>query len=387
MVPVVYSPRYLAYDFGPDHPFTPRRLEMVTSLLEALGERPPWVEPEPARREDVLRVHAERFVRRVEAASRGELSEDLVHYGLGTGDTPAFPGMDEAARILAGGTLTAVRLVATGEAERALQLGGGLHHAQFDRASGFCVYNDLAVAIRWALDRGLRVAYVDVDVHHGDGVQWIFYDEPRVLTLSLHESGRYLFPGTGFVHELGRGAAVGTKLNLPLEPFTEDESWIQAFETVVPEAIRAFRPDLVLVQAGADAHHLDPLADLLLTTRAFRHAFSRLLELAEDHAGGRIVFTLGGGYSLDATPRVWALLYFLVQGKTPPEVLPEGWRRRWEAALGQPLTPTLEDPAPAFAVPRRAEIARKNRHTAERLLALMGSFNPPGRTGSSGSSR
>ena len=387
MVPVVYSPRYLTYDFGPEHPFTPRRLEMLTSLLEALGERPLWIEPEPASREEVLKVHAERFVRRVEAASRGEGGAELAHYGLGTGDTPAFPGIDEAARALAGGTLEAVRRVATGKAPRALQLGGGLHHAQYDRASGFCVYNDLAIAIRWALDEGLRVAYVDVDVHHGDGVQWIFYDEPRVLTLSLHESGRYLFPGTGFVHELGRGAAVGTKLNLPFEPFTEDESWIEVFERVVPQALEAFQPDLILVQSGADAHHQDPLADLLLTTRAYRHAFSRLLELAETHAGGRIVFTLGGGYSLDATPRVWALLYFLVQGKTPPEVLPEAWRRHWEAALGQPLTPTLEDPEPAFAIPRRAEIERRNRRTAERLLALLQEFSPPGKTGSSDSSR
>ena len=134
MVPVVYSSRYLAYDFGPGHPFTPRRLVMLTSLLEALGERPPYHEPPPVSREAVLRVHADRFVRRVEAASRGERTEDLAHYGLGPGDTPAFPGMDEAARALAGGTLEAVRLVATGAAERALQLGGGLHHAQRDRA-------------------------------------------------------------------------------------------------------------------------------------------------------------------------------------------------------------------------------------------------------------
>jgi len=371
MVPVVYSPRYLTYDFGPDHPFTPRRLEMLTSLLEALGERPLWIEPEPASREEVLKVHAERFVRRVEAASRGEAGPELAHYGLGTGDTPAFPGIDEAARALVGGTLEAVRRVATGKAPRALQLGGGLHHAQHDRASGFCVYNDLAVAIRWALDEGLRVAYVDLDVHHGDGVQWIFYHEPRVLTVSLHESGRYLFPGTGEVQELGGGEAVGTKLNLPLEPFSGDESWIEAFEAVVPGALARFRPDLILVQSGADAHHQDPLADLLLTTRAFRHAFSRLLELAETHAGGRIVFTLGGGYSLDATPRVWALLYFLLQGKEPPEELPPAWREAWQQRLGIRLTETLEDrtrPAEPDAV------ALRNRDAIRRLRALAGLY-------------
>ncbi len=368
MVPVVFHPEYLDYDLGADHPFSPLRLVMVRELLSALGETPVYVEAPLATREDVLSVHAERYVRRVEAASRGEAVPDLEHYGLGTGDTPVFPDMDRITRRLVGGTVEAVRRVALGQADRALQLGGGLHHAQYDRASGFCVYNDLAVAIRWALGEGLRVAYVDVDVHHGDGVQWIFYDEPRVLTISFHESGRYLFPGTGHVHELGRGGALGTKLNVPFEPFTEDESWIEAFEAVVPAALAWFRPDLILVQAGADAHYLDPLADLLLTTRSYRHAFPRLVELAERYAGGRIAFTLGGGYSFDATPRVWALLYFWIQGRNPPEAIPEEWRRRWQERLGIELPPTLEDREPGFSIPRRAEIERRNRHTVARLL-------------------
>ncbi len=374
MVPVVFHPEYLAYDLGADHPFSPLRLEMVRELLAELGEEPAYVEAPLATREDLLKVHAERYLRRVEAASRGEPVPDLEHYGLGTGDTPVFPDMDRITRRLVGGTMEAVRRVAEGEAKRALQLGGGLHHAQYDRASGFCVYNDLAVAIRSLLDRGLRVAYVDVDVHHGDGVQWIFYDEPRVLTLSFHESGRYLFPGTGHVHELGRGEALGTKLNVPFEPFTEDASWIEAFEAVAPRALAWFEPDLILVQAGADAHYLDPLADLLLTTRSYRHAFPRLVELAERYAGGRIVFTLGGGYSFDATPRVWTLLYFWIQGRRPPQGLPEGWRRRWQERLGIELPEGLEDPDPAFSIPRRAEIERRNRHTVARLLDTAGHY-------------
>lgn len=218
MVPVIFHPDYLAYDFGSEHPFSPVRLEMVVELLEALGEPVDFVEPPLARREEILWVHAERFVRRVEAASRGEDPGDLMQYGLGTGDTPVFPEMDRAARRLVGGTLEAARRIASGSAKRVLQLGGGLHHAQYDRASGFCVYNDLAVAIRYFLDQGLRVAYLDIDVHHGDGVQWIFYDEPRVLTLSLHESGRYLFPGTGHVHELGRGRRWAPSSTFPSSP-------------------------------------------------------------------------------------------------------------------------------------------------------------------------
>lgn len=374
MVPVIFHPDYLAYDFGSEHPFSPVRLEMVVELLEALGEPVDFVEPPLARREEILWVHAERFVRRVEAASRGEDPGDLMQYGLGTGDTPVFPEMDRAARRLVGGTLEAARRIASGSAKRVLQLGGGLHHAQYDRASGFCVYNDLAVAIRYFLDQGLRVAYLDIDVHHGDGVQWIFYDEPRVLTLSLHESGRYLFPGTGHVHELGRGAAVGTKLNLPLEPFTEDQSWLLAFETVAPRALAWFRPDVIVLQAGADAHYMDPLADLLLTTQGYLQAFSRVLEYAEAFAGGRLLVTLGGGYSLDATPRVWTLLYHMIQGKPIPKALPEDWHRNWEARLGQRLSATFLDDPPAFDIPRRSEIERRNQSVAERLLQSASAY-------------
>ncbi len=374
MVPVIFHPDYLAYDFGSEHPFSPVRLEMVVELLEALGEPVDFVEPPLARREEILWVHAERFVRRVEAASRGEDPGDLMQYGLGTGDTPVFPEMDRAARRLVGGTLEAARRIASGRAKRVLQLGGGLHHAQYDRASGFCVYNDLAVAIRYLLDQGLRVAYLDIDVHHGDGVQWIFYDEPRVLTLSLHESGRYLFPGTGHVHELGRGAAVGTKLNLPLEPFTEDQSWLLALETVAPRALEWFRPDVIVLQAGADAHYMDPLADLLLTTQGYLQAYSRVLEYADTFAGGRLLVTLGGGYSLDATPRVWTLLYYMIQGKPIPKALPEDWHHNWEARLGQRLSTTLLDDPPAFDIPRRSEIERRNQSVAERLLQSASAY-------------
>ncbi len=367
---VIYRDEYRLYNFGPQHPFSPLRLEMLTSLLEALGVwRPPLAPPE-ATREEVLTVHSERLVRRVEAASRGERVPDLEHYGLGTGDTPVFPGMDRAARILVGGTLEGARRILSGE-KRVLQLGGGLHHAQYDRASGFCVYNDLSVAIRHLTRAGLRVAYLDIDVHHGDGVQWIHYEEAEVLTLSLHESGRYLFPGTGYIHELGRGAGFGRKLNLPLEPFTEDESYLEVFQALVPWALEAFRPDVLVVQAGADAHHQDPLADLLLTTRAYEALFHLILEYAEAYAGGRVLFTLGGGYSLDATVRVWAMLYHLFHGLPLPERLPEGWLRAWEARLGIPLTPTLHDPeGPYPEIPRRAEIAERNRLTLRRLLEL-----------------
>ncbi len=374
MVEVIYGEQYLSYDLGPHHPFSPLRLQMLVELLRELD---PGFSPSPpvqASREEILRVHAERYVRRVEAASRGERPADLAEYGLGTSDTPVFAKMDDAARWLAGGALTAARALTSGRARRVLQLGGGLHHAQFDRASGFCVYNDLALAIRHFLDEGLRVLYVDVDVHHGDGVQWLFYDEPRVLTLSLHESGRYLFPGSGGVYEIGQGSGTGYSWNWPLEPFTGDAVYLQGFQTLLEKALEWFRPDVILVQPGADAHFQDPLADLLLTTRAYRRVFELLLAGAAEYTGGRIVFTLGGGYSFDATVRVWTILYHLLSEKPLPAGLPAGWRERWQARLGSELSAGLCDAASPPPVERQAEIERYDLGGVERLLQTVAKY-------------
>ena len=371
MVEVIYSDNYLQYNLGEAHPFSPLRLQMLVELLKELDPDFAPREPQQATREELLWVHAERYLKRVEAASRGERPADLPEYGLGTSDTPAFPGMDEAARWLVGGALSAARMVSSGRARRVLQLGGGLHHAQFDRASGFCVYNDLAVAIKHFLDEGMRVLYVDVDVHHGDGVQWLFYDEPRVLTLSVHESGRYLYPGTGGIYEIGQGGGTGYSWNWPLEPFTNDKVYIEGFQTLLEKALGWFRPDVILVQPGADAHFLDPLADLLLSTRAYRHMFELLLAGAAEYSQDRIVFTLGGGYAFDSTVRVWALLYHLLRGKTPPQSLPEGWLRRWQERLGKELSSELCDGAAPPPVERQAEIERYNRNGVERLLQTV----------------
>ncbi|GAO74527.1 histone deacetylase superfamily protein [Meiothermus ruber H328] len=294
--------------------------------------------------------------------------------GGGAADTPIFPGMDEAARWLVGGTLSAARMVSSGAAREVLQLGGGLHHAQKDLASGFCVYNDLSIAIRHLTEQGLRVAYIDIDVHHGDGVQWIHYDEPNVLTFSIHESGRYLYPGTGHTHEIGKAQGTGRKLNIPLEPFTEDDSYLEVLQMGLEPALGWFRPDVLVVQCGADAHFQDPLAEILLTTRAYAKIFPLLRQYAAGGggAGGRAVYTLGGGYSLDATSRIWALLYLTLQGLPLPDHLPEPWLRRWGTQLGHFLTHTLFDPEGAYPeIPRKAEIERRNRQVTERMLEAV----------------
>lgn len=371
MATLLFHDRYLDYDFGPDHPFNPVRQKMTIDLLDALGHPIDSVEPPIASREDVRRIHSERFVKKVESASKGTPPSQARSYGLNTGDVPVFENMDTASRGLVGGTLYGARLIAEDDATRVLQLGGGLHHARAERASGFCVYNDLSVAIDALRERDLRVGYVDVDVHHGDGVQFLHYEDPGVLTVSLHETGRALFPGTGSVEEIGEGAGKGTALNVPLAPHTETESYLDAFERVVPYALQRFQPDVIVAQCGADAHFNDPLADLLLTSQAYESIFRRLLALADDHTGGRLLCTLGGGYRLDAVSRIWTLLALLLQDHSLPETVPEDWRERWQSRIDDSLSPTLHDPDKSFGVRRRASIKPQNRRTSEQAVELM----------------
>ncbi len=368
MPSVIYHPAYRSYSFGDRHPFSPVRVDMMLDLIASLGHTVLPEEPEPAMHSDLLEVHADYYVRRVEALGAGKEVPDCQEYGLGTPDTPAFPDMDRAARWLVGGALHGARLICAGQ-KRVLQLGGGLHHARRNFAAGFCIYNDLAIAINHLTHHGLWVAYLDIDVHHGDGVQQILYDDRRVMTISLHESGQFLFPGTGGIHELGSGAGRGLKLNVPLEPFTDGKSYLEVLDKVVPAALAHFRPGVLVVQAGADAHFDDPLADLMLTTRDYEAIFSRILDWADEFTAGRVLFTLGGGYSFIAVPRVWALLYLLMHDLPVPLALPEAWRTRWNGRFDQPLPEKFHDPNPGIAeVPNRNEIAHRNALVAERLL-------------------
>src|SRR5512147_2512021 len=240
---LVFGPRSASYDFGPHHPLTPRRFGPGIDLLRSVGAEP-GLAPEPAADEELLRCHERRYLEAVKRFSASPFGED-PRWGIGEGgDDPPFAGMHEAAAMVAGGSLRAMEAILRGDVEHAFHPGGGLHHAMPARASGFCIYNDPALAIARARQDGLRVLYVDLDVHHGDGVQAIHWDDPRVLTLSIHESGRYLFPGTGGVGELGEGAAAGTSVNVPLEPATGEGPWLAALRALLPELAAAFGPDL-----------------------------------------------------------------------------------------------------------------------------------------------
>lgn len=369
MAALIHRPEYAGYDFGPEHPFTPARLAMLLDLIHTLGHATSPIAAPAATREEILTVHDEAYVAMVEALDRGESRPQAEQFGLGTPDNPIFPGMDLAARWLVGGTLHGARLLMEGAETRVLQLGGGLHHAQKNRAAGFCMYNDLAVAIRAMVRHGWRVAYLDIDLHHGDGVQSLFYDSDQVLTISLHETGHYLYPGTGHIQELGAGTARGLSVNIPLEPFTESESYLEAFDAVVPRALEWFSPHVLVVQAGADAHFADPLGDLALTTQTFQALYRRMLDLAAERTQGRALFTLGGGYEAQVVARVWTILYLTLMDLPIPEQLPEAWLDRWRELLGPEVGRTLHDPVPAYPdLPGREERNRRNGDVVARLM-------------------
>jgi acetoin utilization protein AcuC len=372
---VVHDLDLEAYGFGGDHPFNPLRIRLTLELCETLGllQDYPFVVSEPATVEDLTTVHSLTYVRLVQKAGRGvgDLL-DLMHYGLGTEDNPIFPDMHDACARVVGAVLQASRTVMRGETDHAMCVSGGLHHAMRSRASGFCVYNDAGVAIARLKEEhpGIRVAYLDTDAHHGDGVQWMFYDDPEVLTVSMHESGRYLFPGTGGVEERGRDGGVGYSVNVPLEPYTDDSSWISCFEDVVPEVLRAFGPDLILSQNGCDGHALDPLTHLSATTRLYEHIPRRVHDLAHELCEGRWVATGGGGYDIwRVVPRAWTALWTAISHQDLPEKVPENWLSARGAQSPVALPRLMRDDSADYPVAERAsDIAERNRRTTERVL-------------------
>lgn len=325
---VVWDQSFLGYDLGADHPLNPVRLDLTIRLATALGvlDGVALITPEPASEADIERVHEPGYLSAVRSAPMAGWD---VGHGLGTADNPVFEHMHEASSLIVGGSLAAAARIASGEADRAISIAGGLHHAMRDHAAGFCVYNDCAVAISWLLDNGVdRIAYIDVDVHHGDGVQSAFYDDPRVMTISLHQNPMSLWPGTGWPAELGGKGAEGTAVNLPLPPGTGDAGWLRAFHAVVPALLGAFKPQVLVTQCGVDTHREDPLADLELSVDGHRAIYRTLRDLAETYSGGRWLALGGGGYELlRVVPRSWTHLLATVLDRDvePTTPLPASW--------------------------------------------------------------
>jgi acetoin utilization protein AcuC len=347
---VVFDSTLTDYDFGPAHPMAPIRVDLTMGLAESLGllgRGGLATVAAPVASDDlVATVHEAAYIEAVELAGKDPHRFDLGH-GLGSDDNPTFAGMHRASAHVVGATVEAARKVWSGEALHAANISGGLHHAMADRASGFCVYNDVAVAIRWLLDQGAeRVAYVDVDVHHGDGVEQIFYDDPRVLTVSLHETGQMLFPGTGFPNDTGGPAAQGTAVNVALPPGTSDAGWLRAFHAVVPPVLREFGPDVLVTQHGCDSHIEDPLAHLMLTVDGQRASYLALHDLAHELCGGRWVATGGGGYAVvEVVPRAWSHLLGIIAGRPvdPATATPQDWRDHVTTLLGRSAPSRMTD--------------------------------------------
>lgn len=371
----VFSEELLNYRFSSHHPFNQMRLKLTLDLLKKIGaiEENQIVEPRTATDEELFLVHDPNFVNAVKLAGQGKLKGDSAEgYGLGTEDTPIFANMHEASALLVGGTLTAVDHVMTGKAEHALHLGGGLHHGFRGKASGFCIYNDSSVAIKYLQEKyNARVLYVDTDAHHGDGVQWSFYDDPNVCTLSIHETGRYLFPGTGNVNERGQGKGYGYSFNIPVDAFTEDESWLDAYRSALTEVAEFFKPDVILTQNGADAHYLDPLTHLSATMKIYREIPKLAHEIAHKYCGGKWIAVGGGGYDIwRVVPRAWSLIWLeMIENSNFYGDLPQDWIDEWKEKAPVELPREWDDPDNLYpSIPRKPEITEKNAQTVEKAL-------------------
>ena len=346
-----------------DHPFRPSRLQYTYELLDSYGAfqgpSSALVPPRPAQEAELLSFHTKDYVAAVKSLSRGRQPANPARYNINThGDNPPYEGMYEASALGVGASLVAAELVAGGQVDVAFNIAGGLHHAAPNHASGFCFFNDAVIAINHLLNQGLRVAYIDIDAHHGDGVQDAFYSSDRVLTISLHESGQYLFPGSGDSGEAGTGAGQGYAVNLPLAPYTGDEVYLWAFREIVPPLVASFKPDLVVAQLGADAHYRDPLTHLMLTTEGYAQVIREMRHLAP-----RWLALGGGGYQMDVVARSWTLAYGLMIEQEWPDEIPVEYSERYglkrlRDETGPQLDSAARDQAQRFAQKGVDEVKR-----------------------------
>jgi acetoin utilization protein AcuC len=334
---LLYSEKFLDYNLGPFHPLRPVRVKLTHDLIQSKGllreDEIKAALPRVASEEEILLFHEKDYVRLVQKYS--ERGSGL----LDAGDTPAFKGCFEATSLVVGASLEACDKIMSGKTTHAFNPSGGLHHAHPERASGFCIFNDPAVSVNYLRKKYdvKRLVYLDIDAHHGDGVMYGFYDDPSLLDIDFHENGKYIFPGTGFPDEIGENEARGLKLNVPILPGTGDEAYLKAFHKLVPDTVRRFRPEIILLQCGADGHADDRLAHLRLTTNTYEEVVSEMHSLAHEICQGRILLFGGGGYTLANVPRVWAIAFATLAGRKLDNQIPEQWSREFN-------TLTEEDP-------------------------------------------
>ncbi|MGE5172451.1 MAG: acetoin utilization protein AcuC [Betaproteobacteria bacterium] len=351
----IYTDEFAGFDYGSGHPLKPFRLKLTYELIKAChllaSPDPRLIKPPLAQPEDLLTFHAREYIDVLEAANSGMAVTGAEAFGLGPGDNPVFAGMFDWSRLIAGASLKAADLVDSGEAGVAFNISGGLHHAHASQASGFCYVNDPVLAITSLVGRGRRVAYIDIDAHHGDGVQEAFYETDKVLTISLHETGKALFPGSGYEHEIGSGAGRGYSVNVPLPPETDDELFVHAFTEIVSLLVEAFKPDIVVSQLGVDTFRTDPLAHLNVTMNGFCRVVRMIKSMAP-----KWVALGGGGYDITNVARAWTLAWAIMNDRDAPDEIPAAFLRQYPGA-GFPSRKLRDEP---FAVGgKRKEAMRK----------------------------
>jgi len=349
-VGLIYTDKYRDYDFGPNHPLRPLRLELTYSLMEKLGLlKNSLIEirtPIPATKEEILRVHSIEYVNAVEklSANPNDPTISPYPYGLGPGDNPIFKGMYEASALVCGASKGAAEMVWNDDdISMAFNPAGGLHHALRNKASGFCIFNDIAVAIKHLqhLKKDIRIAYLDIDCHHGDGVQWIFYEDPRVLTISFHQSGKFLFPGTGNTNETGNGLAMGGAINFPLLPGTSNKMFLKLFRYCVPRILEAFSPDVLFTQLGVDMHYDDPLTQMGLSLSVYRDIAQTIRSSVRDYCQNRWIAVGGGGYLMTVVPRAWTIFLAKMLEVELENELPDSWIAEVKRAVSYEEPPYL----------------------------------------------
>ncbi len=368
---LLYSEKFLEYNLGPHHPLRPVRVKLTHDLLASKGllgnDSVEIIEPRMASRSEILLFHEDAYVRLVEKYSKA--GSGL----LDMGDTPAFKGCYEATSLVVGASLMACDLIMDGKIVHAFNPSGGLHHAHPERASGFCIFNDPAIAIACLKTKhGIkRLLYMDIDAHHGDGVMYGYYQDPSVLDIDFHESGRFLFPGTGFPDETGKKEAVGLKVNIPLPPQAGDQAFLNAFHQLVPKLVRDFLPEIILLQCGADGHFDDRLAHLRLSTNVYREVVGEMHRLAHELCNGRFLLFGGGGYTLQNVPRVWAVAFASLTGLDPTDEIPGKWAEEFRKLTGEDPPdkfhdkPTDDTPATIKETERVLEELRVNLRKAQ----------------------
>ena len=370
-VGLIYTDDYQKYNFGVDHPFKPLRFKLTYSLMEKLelleNERLELLKPREATREELERVHSSKYIDVVKKLSENPNDRTIspYTYGLGPGDNPIFKGMYEAAALVCGGSIIAADNVWNNEDFKvAFNIVGGLHHAGKDKASGFCIFNDIAVAIHHlkSLKENIKIAYVDIDCHHGDGVQWLFYDDPNVLTISYHQDGRYLFPGTGFVNEVGEGKGKGYSINFPLVPGTSNKPFLKLFRRTTPKILEAYNPDILVTQLGVDTYFDDPLTEMGFSLSVYRDIAQTLKTCAREYCQNKWLAVGGGGYLMNVVPRAWSIFLAKMLDVELSNELPDSWIKEVKELVPFEETPyTLWDRGEKVEVQmlKNPEIAKK----------------------------